>query len=63
MSGEAREKFAAYIPDGDIGKFAERLPESIRNDFTDTMELLRNKDFQDLLVNYRTGKENFSGRL
>lgn len=25
MSGNAREKFAAYIPDGDMGQFAERL--------------------------------------
>ena len=25
MSGNAREKFATYIPDGDMGEFAERL--------------------------------------
>lgn len=25
MSGNAREKFSAYVPDGDIGKFAEHL--------------------------------------
>ena len=27
MSGKAREKFARYIPDGDMGKFAKKLPE------------------------------------
>ena len=26
MSGEAREKFATYIPDGDMGKFARETP-------------------------------------
>ena len=25
MSGEAREQFAAFIPDGDIGQFAGKL--------------------------------------
>ncbi len=25
MSGKAREKFATYIPDGDMGKFAEQV--------------------------------------
>ena len=59
MSGEAREKFAAYIPDGDIGKFAERLRELLRTAFTPTMELLRNKDFQNLLINYPRAKRTF----
>ena len=60
MSGEAREKFAAFIPDGDIGKFAGELPARIKSDFVDTMKLLRDKDFQDLLVNYPRGQEAFS---
>lgn len=59
MSGEAREKFANYIPDGDIGKFASDFPEKIRNDFTNTMNLLRDKDFQDLLLNYPRAKSPF----
>jgi hypothetical protein len=25
MSGNARDKFAAYIPNGDMGKFAEQI--------------------------------------
>jgi type I restriction enzyme R subunit len=52
MSGEARELFAAYIPDGDTKAFANRLPAAITNDFAATMTLLRDKDFQKLLVNY-----------
>jgi type I restriction enzyme R subunit len=59
MSGEAREKFAAYIPDGDIGRFAGELPERLKNDFTGTMKLLRDKDFQDLLQNYPRAKRAF----
>ena len=59
MSSNAREKFARYIPDGDVGKFAEKLPDKIRNDFTNTMKLLRDKDFQDLLLNYERAKRSF----
>jgi len=59
MSDKAREKFARYIPDGDMGKFAEKLPENIRNDFANTMKLLRDKDFQDLLLNYERAKRQF----
>jgi len=59
MSGEAREAFAAFIPDGDIKRFADELPGKIRSDFIATMKLLRNPDFQNLLVNYRRAKRSF----
>ena len=52
MSGKAREKFAAFIEDGDMARFASELPERLRKDFTGAMALLRNPQFQDLLVNY-----------
>jgi type I site-specific restriction endonuclease len=52
MSALAREKFSAYIPYGDMGQFAGRLPDNLKNDFTETMRILRDKNFQDLLVNY-----------
>ena len=52
MPGEARELFAAYVPDGDLAKYARELPQKLADDFTGTMQLLRNPDFQDLLVNY-----------
>lgn len=52
MSGEARELFAAYIPDGDMAGYARRLPQRLREDFTGEMQLLRNPEFQDLLINY-----------
>lgn len=59
MSGEAREQFAAYIPDGDMGRFAGDLPEMLNKDFTGTMKLLRNEKFQDLLLNYERAKRTF----
>ena len=59
MSGKAREKFAAFIPDGDIGKFANQLSGMLKKDFMGTMGLLRNKKFQNLLVNYERAKREF----
>jgi len=59
ISGETREKFANYIPDGDLGKFARELLEKIKKDFTATMKLLRDKNFQELLLNYPKAKRTF----
>jgi type I restriction enzyme R subunit len=53
MSGEARTEFARWIPEGDIGAFAGRLPQKIKTDFTATMKLLRNEEFQKLLLEYK----------
>jgi type I restriction enzyme R subunit len=52
MSGDARELFARYVSDGDIGRFAEELPGLLKANFTETMKLLRDADFQRLLVDY-----------
>lgn len=59
MSGKAREEFAQFIPEGDIGKFAGALPDMIRQEFTPTMQLLRNKNFQSCLLNYTRAKRSF----
>jgi type I restriction enzyme, R subunit len=59
MSGEAREMFAAYIPQGDVAKYASNLPSKLRADFTGSMSLLRDKSFQDLLVNYPRRQRTF----
>jgi type I restriction enzyme, R subunit len=52
MSGEARGQIAAEfgIPDGNLAKFAAALPNVLRNEFTSTMKLLRNKEFQKRLL-------------
>jgi type I restriction enzyme, R subunit len=59
MSGEAREKFSDYIDDGDIGKFAGELKQKIKHDFTNVMKLLKDKTFQELLLNYPRGQSSF----
>lgn len=59
MAGDAREQFAAFIPDGDLAAFAANLRAAIASDFTGTMKLLRNESFQDLLVNYPRPRRGF----
>jgi len=59
MSAEAREQFGAYIPDGDMGRFARELPVALEREFTDTMKTLRDEALQDLLVNYPRAKRGF----
>ncbi len=59
MSGDARDLFAAHVPEGDVGRFATGLPRLLRDDFADTMKLLRGEAFQDLLVNYPRPKRDF----
>ena len=52
MAFEARDKFARYIPKGDVFKYAQGLPAALKADFVGTMKLLRNPLFRDLLVTY-----------
>jgi type I restriction enzyme, R subunit len=59
MSGEARDMFAAYVPDGDMGRYASELPDNLRRDFARTMSLLRDEKFQKLLVNYPRAPRTF----
>jgi len=60
MSGDARKQFASFIPDGDMGRFAGELLQKIKNDFTPTLNLLRDKKFQELLVNYPRARRTFT---
>ncbi len=59
MSGEGREQFAVYISEGDMARYACDLPRKLKADFTGSMALLRDKTFQDLLVNYRRRERTF----
>ena len=59
MSSEAREQFSAFVPDGDMGHFAASLPRLLKDEFTKTMKLLRDKNFQDLLYTYSRKKRTF----
>ena len=59
MSGEARTQLSKWIADGDVGRFAGDLLRSLRENFTDTMKLLRNPNFQKLLIEYPRAKRPF----
>ncbi len=59
MAGSAREEFAAFIPDGDLRRFAAALSGNLRKDFPGSMKLLRDPAFQNLLVNYPRPKRMF----
>jgi type I restriction enzyme R subunit len=58
-SPEAGEMFAKYISDGDIGKFAEELPSMLKENFGETMKLLKDEKFMDLLEKYPKAKKPF----
>lgn len=59
MAGDARELFAAYVPDGDLAKYARGLRADLRRDFVGTMKLLRDRDFQTLLMSYPRPRHEF----
>jgi type I restriction enzyme, R subunit len=59
MTGDARELFARFIPDGDVGRFADELINRLRDAFSNTMATLRDPDFQKLLVDYPRGERTF----
>lgn len=60
MASEARDDFEAFgIPDGDLSKYASGLAAKLKKDFTGTMRLLRNDQFQELLVDYKRKEKVF----
>ena len=59
VSAEGRKEFAKWIPQGDVSGFAAGLPGAIETQWADTMQLLRNADFQDLLEHYPRVKPYF----
>jgi type I restriction enzyme R subunit len=59
MSGEARVAFGAFVEEGDLVRFARELPARLDRDFTQVMALLRNADFQNLLLHYPRPERTF----
>lgn len=53
MGAEAREQFSKYIEGGDLKAYTDKLRVNLEKNFVETMKRLRNKDFKDLLVNYK----------
>ncbi|MDO8427664.1 MAG: DEAD/DEAH box helicase family protein, partial [Candidatus Diapherotrites archaeon] len=56
---EAMPLFEKYFEKGDIGKFAQSLPEKLDKNFAETIEILQNKNFQELIKNYPRKKKVF----
>ncbi len=59
MDGAATEDFSHYIAEGDIGKFAQALPDELKINFAQTVKLLKNEAFQNLLVTYPRKPKDF----
>ena len=59
MASEARDDFAAFVDDGDLARYARGLRQRLDDDFTGTMQLLRNQAFQDLLIHYKRPERTF----
>lgn len=59
MHGDARKDFVAFLPEGDVAGFAKDLYGTLKNNFTGTMALLRNVDFQRLLLEYQRKSKTF----
>lgn len=59
VGAEAREKLSKYIPDGDLKAYTDKLKGNLDENFTETMKLLRNNEFIDLLLNLPKPKKVF----
>lgn len=59
MSADARDEFKNWIADGNVAKFATELPRRLRDNFDETMNLLGDKNFQQLLTDYPRAKRAF----
>jgi len=59
MSPKARLEFAKFIDDGAVNLFADKLRDNLEKEFIKTMEMLRNKGFQDLMENYERARKDF----
>lgn len=59
ITAEGRAQLAVFIPGGDIGLFAKELPSKLDRDWMNTMTLLRNDGFIQLLERYPRAKPTF----
>ncbi len=59
MGGVAREEFSAFVPDGDVARFAEDLPTLLNATYAETIAILRDPAFHDLLENFTRPPRSF----
>jgi type I restriction enzyme R subunit len=53
MHGDAREDFAVFVKGGDVAAYAKDLYSALKRDFSGSMALLHDPNFQSLLENYK----------
>ncbi|HXG86007.1 MAG TPA: type I restriction-modification enzyme R subunit C-terminal domain-containing protein, partial [Pyrinomonadaceae bacterium] len=54
-----REEFARFIPEGDVGKFTDTLAAELHKNFSGTMKILRDADFQNVMEHYDRASKTF----
>lgn len=59
ITGEGRLKFLEFTKNLDLAQFADQLNNLLAANFTGTMELLRNEDFQEFLLQYPRPNRDF----
>jgi len=59
ITGEGRVKFLEFTKNLDLTAFADQLDQLLKTNFTGTMELLRNEDFQQFLKQYPRPNRDF----
>lgn len=59
ITGEGRVKFLEFTNNLDLSQFAEKLDSLLATNFTGTMDLLRNQDFQQFLKQYPRPNREF----
>lgn len=59
MSANARDDFSKFIPEGAVTPFTDNLKENLRVSFNKTMDILRNREFQELMENYDRARNPF----
>lgn len=59
VGAEAREKLSKYIRDGDLKSYTDKLKGNLERNFTESMKLLRDKAFIDLLLDLPKPKKVF----
>ncbi|MFW9887625.1 MAG: DEAD/DEAH box helicase family protein [Candidatus Thorarchaeota archaeon] len=56
---EGREILKPWIPDGDIGKFSSKLPDSLLTNFAETARILSDPDFQNAIQEFERNPKVF----
>jgi type I restriction enzyme R subunit len=59
ISAEGRQEFSHFVPDADIGAFAESLPTRIDQDWAGLMKILRDQKLQDFMESYPRAPKTF----